>query len=72
VLTDLGELCQLHLLVDPGDDTEPCFGEGLDAYVATGEGPLVVLPASTAPTSRRTADRLGKMPTTSVRRRISG
>ncbi len=48
------------------------LGDEVESEVAAGFDPVVVLLASTAPTRRISAARSGKMPTTSVRRRISG
>jgi hypothetical protein len=45
--------------------------EYVRAHVAAQLGPLVGLVRSTAPIRRRIASRSGKIPTTSVRRRIS-
>jgi hypothetical protein len=60
-----------HLLDDGGvDGLSP--GENVESEVAAAFGPFVVLfSARTAPTRRMFEARFGKMPTTSVRRRIS-
>ena len=65
------ELAVQRLLTAAQDPQAVTVPEALRGYEAPPLRPLVRCSASTAPTCRTTAARLGKMPTTLVRRRIS-
>jgi len=49
----------------------PQWSHGLQTEIAAANGPFILLFEQDGPTKRITDSRLGKMPTTSVQRRIS-
>jgi hypothetical protein len=73
VLTDVGELCQVRLLTGAVHDPKARLGEGFNARLAPGDGPLVVLfgEDGTDETDDGGSVGAGRCRPTSVRRRIS-
>ena len=60
-----------HLVPEVGGESEAAAGGDVQSEATASLGPFIGLSAGTAPTRRTIASRVGKMPTESVRRRIS-
>jgi hypothetical protein len=59
------------LVVVGGDESQAALGEDVETQVAAGFGPLVLLPGQHGADQADEGVGVGKLPTTSVRRRIS-